>query len=599
MSAPTTEAPATENSEQGGAEEMTLAELLEQLQTVTGDHLTAGLTAVRARANELRAKAAASGVSADEQTEAAELGKAYKSLTEEQARREQVAQEFSESLDGIPDTEPEQPSQPADEPQPADEQPTEAPAEQPAETQPQPEATTAAAHEPPKAPRLPLGTITRQSPPTVSNTPAGGPVSIVAAAGDRQLSYGQEMSQEQLYEALYNRARSIGRGHGGGEHGDYVTVASIEHAKPAERHLAQHDEAGNSRKIDMVTAPTALTAAGVCAPYTIDYSMDAIGSLARPVKDAFPQYTADRGGVQFRRDVDALGAGPISANGTWTLATDATPGGNTKPIWEVPCNTVVSAEVQAVTLGLKFSNITNRFDPEAVAANTKAAAIAHARYAESLLLNSLYSQVTATFQHAPSPALGATRDLLVAIDKAQAYFRDARRIGADVPLRVILPHWVLNLMRADLARALHTSNEQWLGETDAAIMQWFTNRQINVSWTLDGRAAQSASGTGSTQVYAMAAQAYAVQAGSQTMPTFPDQVEFPMYPEGTFVYLDGGSLDVGVVRDQALVQVNRYIQFQETFEGLYRKGVEAVRVVAGVNPIGGSASTISTSAMTD
>lgn len=599
MTAPTTEAP------ESGAEEMTLDQLLEQIREVSDDHVAEGLKAVQGRAAEIRNKhAAGQGLSEDERKEAKALKDAWARLDAEKTSRAEQMAELEADLEGIPgvdDTAEQTEEKPAESEAPAEDAKDEPAADEKADDTKESKGSKGGDGEKGESAtsRLKLGAITgKREPAEVTGQREEPRVSIVAAAGDRSFTRGQEMSPQELYSAIWERQRRINHDQGGS--GDYITVASIEHPTRDDRHLSSHDEFGNSRKVDAVTQPQALTAAGVCAPYTIDYSMGVIGSTARPVKAAFPNYTADRGGVQFRRDVDALGSGPISASGTWSLETDANPGdptagGSTKPIWDVPCNDVISAEVQAVTLGLRFSNITNRFDPEAVAANTQAAAIAHARQAEMLLLNSMYSQCTATFQE--TKTISATRDLLVAIDKVRAYWRDARRIGDDVPLRTILPHWVLDAMRADLTRAMHTANEAWLGEADTTILQWFNNRGITPSWTLDGRAAITAA-SGPPQVYGMAQQGYGVLTGPNAIPAFPAQVEFAMFPEGTFVYLDGGSLDVGVVRDQALVQQNRYIQFSETFEGLYRKGIEAVRVVADVVPTGGSAGTVDTHTFT-
>ena len=329
MTAPTTDAPTEATTD------MTLDQLLEQLGDVSDDHVAAGITAVQGRAAELKAKAKDAGLTSEERDEAKSLADAYGKLAAEKATRDEAAAAVNDALGAIPDAEPA--AEQADEPQ-AQEQ---GEVEQPPATPEASVAASAEAVEPeattpvkPSTPRLPLGTITRQQPLAATAPRATeARASIVAAAGDRDFSTGQELSAEQLHRAIYERQRRLA--HSAGGSGDYVVVASIEHPTTPDRYLRAGDEVGNSRKIESVTAPTALTAAGVCAPYTIDYSMDAIGSLARPVRDAFPQYVADRGGIQFRRDVDALGAGPISASGTWTLATDATPGGSTKPIWEV------------------------------------------------------------------------------------------------------------------------------------------------------------------------------------------------------------------------------------------------------------------------
>ena len=372
--------------------------------------------------------------------------------------------------------------------------------------------------------------------------------------------------------------------------GDRIRVATITASAPPERTLSRRVDGDSTRKIEAVTAPRALTAAGVCAPFVVDYSMSAIGSIERPVRDALPGFVVDRGGIQFRRDVDALGSGPTSASGTWSLQTDAAPGGALKPIADVGCDLAVQAEVAAVTSAVRLSNMTSRFDPEATAANLQAAAVAHARYAELRLLDSMYGQCTATFT-APAE-LGAVRDVLVALDKSSAYLRNNRRQGGDVSIRVLLPGWLLHYLRADLVRALHTSNEDYLGLADERITAWFARRGINVTWTLDGRDAVTASGSGNTAIPGMDRQYYVPVTGTQTVPAFPSTIEFPIFAEGTFLFLDGGTLDVGIVRDQSLVQTNRFIQFSESFEGVCRKGVEAIRVVQSVQPSGASAGTI-------
>lgn len=594
MTAPTAEAP-----EAGATDKMTLDQLIDQLSEVSDEHVKAGLSAVQSRAKEIRDKhAAGEGLSEGERKEAKSLKDAYGKLDAEKTKRDNALAELEADLADIPAAQAEEPTE---EPEPKD-----AKTEEPAETTDAAEDTPEKAPEPVTAsdtPRLKLGAITgKREPSQVAPARSNDTqVSIVAAAGDREHPAGMSLSPEQMYSAIFERQRRIMHDRGGS--GDYITVATMEAPTRDDRHLKSAEEITNSRKLDAVTRPEAITASGgVCAPFTIDYSIGAIGSTARPVKAAFPQYTADRGGIQFRRDVDALGSGPVSATGTWSLEDDAAVGTGSppadKPIWDVPCNTVISAEVQAVTLGLRFSNITNRFDPEAVAANTQAAMVAHARYAENLLLNSMYAQVTATFTQAAF--VSGTRDLLAALDKTIAYARNNRRQGPEISLRTFLPYWIKDLIRTDMTRALHTSNEEWLAISDASINTWFANRNVNVTWMLDGRGAISAV-TGPPVVPAMAAQGYAPVSGASAVaiPGYPDTLEFPLFAEGTFVYLDGGSLDLGVVRDQTLVQTNRYIQFQETFEGLYRKGVEALRCVVGVQPTGGSAGTINASSLAD
>ena len=56
-----------------------------------------------------------------------------------------------------------------------------------------------------------------------------------------------------------------------------------------------------------------------------------------------------------------------------------------------------------------------------------------------------------------------------------------------------------------------------------------------------------------------------------------------MFSEGTFLFLDGGTLDLGIIRDSSLVGTNDYKMFVETFEGVAKVGIESLKVTQTVN----------------
>ena len=56
------------------------------------------------------------------------------------------------------------------------------------------------------------------------------------------------------------------------------------------------------------------------------------------------------------------------------------------------------------------------------------------------------------------------------------------------------------------------------------------------------------------------------------MPNFPTTVDWLLHPLGQFVFLDGGVLDLGVIRDAELVATNDYEVFAETFENVGQVG---------------------------
>jgi hypothetical protein len=61
---------------------------------------------------------------------------------------------------------------------------------------------------------------------------------------------------------------------------------------------------------------------------------------------------------------------------------------------------------------------------------------------------------------------------------------------------------------------------------------------------------------------------------------------------GTFQFLDGRRLDLGVVRDSTLDATNDYETFLELFEGIAFRGNECPQVQSTIMPNGGSARTI-------
>jgi hypothetical protein len=67
---------------------------------------------------------------------------------------------------------------------------------------------------------------------------------------------------------------------------------------------------------------------------------------------------------------------------------------------------------------------------------------------------------------------------------------------------------------------------------------------------------------------------------------YPTTVEWFLFPEGTWLFLDGGSLDLGLVRDSTLNSTNDYTLFAETFESAARVGTQSLKVLSTLVPDG-------------
>ena len=438
-------------------------------------------------------------------------------------------------------------------------------------------------------------------------------VALVAAAGLESVglnSGGEITTLTQLGDAINAKRHAIRRSAGGD--GEQLTVASVRTTYPTERYLSETDVDGNTQRLDAATSTETLVAsaaaarargnlvaAGLCAPITQLYDVPVIGSAARPVKDALTNMGADRGGIKWRQH---LSFGDFAgATGVWTLDDDAAVGTGTppaaKPCLDVECPGDAEAYVEAITFCMTFSNVTSRFDAESTAANVQAAQIAHARFAENRLMSQIAALSTTL---TGGVVVSAVRDVLLTLDRLFAAHRNFYRLEDEAAYRMVLPRWYRDALRADLLLgAGFTSGEdrdEALGVADTSINGWFARRNVNITWHLDGRPATVAGGPPATNV-TMADQFYGAWANLGAVPDFPAQVEGLLWVEGEMIHLDGGTMDLGVVRDSTLNQNNRYKQFSETFEGVAHRGVESIRLVQDVQISGMTAGTADTAAI--
>lgn len=395
-----------------------------------------------------------------------------------------------------------------------------------------------------------------------------------AAAGDREVSAGMGFSTLQdVAMAIQRRNRAIGHGSGPEER---IPVATLEIPYPEERTLGDNAER-NAALIAAATSPEALVASGgYCAPVNVFYGLAQLAIGARPVRDSLAQFGATRGGIRFIRPPTF--ASFDSAVGEWTAATDATPAGATKGCLQVTCGSEVAVNLQAIYRCIRFGNMGARAFPEQVE-NALANAIAwHAREAERELFRGLRANSTAVT--ADPELVGSTRSLLATIDRAAAAVRARQRMGDTATLRAILPAFAHDQIRADLVRQ-HAGDNTY-AVTDAQINAWFSTRNINVTWALDQRTA---------------ALEYSGAQAAGALNPWPDVMELYLFPEGSHLFLDGGTLDLGVVRDSTLNSVNDYQIFAETFEETAFTGMESLVITIDICPNGRAANLVDTSAL--
>jgi hypothetical protein len=467
---------------------------------------------------------------------------------------------------------------------------------------------------------------------------AASPRAIVAGADIPQISAGTSFhTAEDVNRAFLSKLGAVRKAPGGS--GERHVVASVNVDYPPERMLDGHDAVTTTRLIEAVTSPEAITAAGgCCAPLEVRYDIFGMGSTARPLRDSLPAFGSARLGIRY---VTPPRLGELAgAVGLWSCSTDAAASANpltittgaratnvatittsadhglsvgdtvivdsandtfdgtvvvtsvpsdttftyanvgadeasgaetgtvtiTKACVTVQCAEEVTAEVKAIPLCLKFGNMMSRAFPELVARNNDLALIEHARFAERNLLNLIDASSTQT-THAQ--VFGTARDFLLGIGRAASEYRRRHRLDRNQVIRVVAPEFVLDAMRDDLTAQLPGDNT--LSLADSTISSYLTARRVAITWHMD--AAVTAQGAGDLNCYPATFEAY-------------------LFAEGSFVFLDGGTLDLGIIRDSGLVSTNDYLTFVETFEGLAFVGVESIAIAFTTNVEGATMGTL-------
>lgn len=322
----------------------------------------------------------------------------------------------------------------------------------------------------------------------------------------------------------------------------------------------------NNRKISDVLGPDALpitAAGGFCGPGDVDHSHPICAERGRPIRDGMIQFNATRGRVSF---APAAGLGDLAGNvSIWTAATDADPGEATKPCPPVECPEELSCEVDAIVRCITVGNFQARFSPEFWASRLELLLAEFDRAAEQKALQEI---------HAASTLLTAVDEgniitsFLGAINRVIASDRSINR-NLSGRYTVIADSWVRDAMRNQVLLNLGVANNvDAIQVADAQINGWLTQLGVTVIWTQDGTVNET-SGEHNLQ---------------EDPNAFLAETTVYVYPSEAFMFLDGGTLDLGTsITDSALNATNDRQAFAESFEKVCFRGCSAYAVPITVN----------------
>jgi len=457
-------------------------------------------------------------------------------------------------------------------------------------------------------------------------------VTITAAVDVPGMAPGQKLTDlRQVAVAMCERFRTIGTGNG-----DAVQVARFTNTYQENRQLTPDmSPAQIQARLDSFDrTPQGITAAGgLCAPVNNYYEQMVIADSARPVKDSLAGFQAYRGGIRYNAPptLASITGGVARITAAQDLA-----GSPTKTAFAVTCPGITEVDIASIYTSLLFGNIGARAYPEYVEAWIKLGLAKSARVAETALLDGISAAST---QVTAAGLVGAGRELFARLGQVAAGYRSRNRTK-DIPLQVLLPAWSLDLVQTDFARTF-TDETGLISMSDADITALFGTRNLAVTWYLDsktgggqifgpaaggqtytdGTTATNTTVTSATAAFTAAdvgktitgagipagatitvigsatsvtisaattatASGVAITIGRTTAAQYPSTVDAFMFPQGSFLHLDAGTLDLGLVRDSTLNSTNQFQMFSETFENVALVGPEALEIILSLSPDG-------------
>lgn len=321
--------------------------------------------------------------------------------------------------------------------------------------------------------------------------------------------------------------------------------------------------------VSMRDIQEALVASGeFCTPQTQLYNFFRLAQPIRDVEDALTTVQAPRGGIRFiTANCNIAGADCI---GSYTYD-PATPGGPNsedlafeKPCCRVSCPEIEESIVEAVTQCTTFDNLQYRTFPELIENFMEDIAVQFTLRKQRFYLDKIDAASTAT---TGIGSYGAVRSLFYDWTVAAIAYRKRHHMPRSAPLTVFAPDWALDVIKADMFND-GDQGLDYLNVPDSAVTAGLASRNLSVTWYYDDPTSFLGQNPLTT-----------AQAGSKAdLNDFPAEVVSFMFSPGTFVKLDGGSLDVGLVRDSALNKTNDFSMFMEEWLGFAQLGCESVRI---------------------
>lgn len=346
---------------------------------------------------------------------------------------------------------------------------------------------------------------------------------------------------------------------------NYSVVQKALESYEASRSLADGDEEG------------LVASGGICAPFEPDYTFFRLATPQSPIESCLPTVRAPRGGIRFISPPDYRDARPgvnvvtCAEDAAGYVSTPEECGGpgptEDKPCVCVECPEIVDCCISGISACVRWGNFNYYTFPEQVAAFTADLAVNFAAVKEQLYLDTIDAAST---QVTSGQSYGAARDVLWDLRIAATNYRKRHHMDRNSVLEVFIPDFLVDIIRQDLLND-HSLGLNFLNATDGIVDSAIRSLGLRPCYYYDG-----ATGVDTHQ----GAQA------AGPLNQFPETAKAYIFAPGTFVRLDSGSLDFGIVRDSALNRTNDLTLFMEEFTNVCYIGLESICLEMTICPDG-------------
>ncbi len=356
------------------------------------------------------------------------------------------------------------------------------------------------------------------------------PDELGAAALKAWQSYGSQKVDQQVLIASFPLEE---RGY------DFEVTGDMLHDGPVIDELVKRTRTEAQRDAEHAKRAALVASGGVCAPSQPVYDFFSISESSGMIQ--LPSVAAPRGSLTYPvspgyPDVRDTAAWAAAAGQEHSNADDVA--GSSKANYAVECPSTQTCTVSAFPVILQFGNFAQRFYPEHVAHSIAESMTYHDHFVNATHIAAMVAASTA--QGGGDTGGGGLVNVANLVGYQAAEYRDNYRMSAEAVLTLVVPTWVIDALVADLVARNATLD---FGNARSRVRAVFASLNLAVQEVQDWQSLGDAAAGG-----------------------FPTAADMMLYAPGTFVRLDGGSLDLGIVRDSTLNATNDFQTFVESFE---------------------------------